>query len=94
MNTRLYYDATGKEKPFFMMEVHMDEPITNTLDKVVALGGKVLHCTQSAASDGNEDANWLSGADIEDPAGHKIFLWKCPASRTWEEPEAGYDKEE
>ena len=27
-------------------------------------------------------------------AGHKIFLWKCPASRTWEEPEAGYDKEE
>ena len=88
MNTRLYYDATGKEKPFFMMEVHMDEPITNTL------GGKVLHCNQSAASDGNEDANWLSGADIEDPAGHKIFLWKCPASRTWEEPEAGYDKEE
>ena len=42
MNTRLYRDSTGEEKPFFMMEVHMDEPITNTLDKVVAYGGKIL----------------------------------------------------
>ena len=42
MNTRLYHDATGDERPFFMMEVHMDEPITNTLDKVVAFGGKVI----------------------------------------------------
>ena len=94
MNTRLYHDSTGEEKPFFMMEVHMDEPITNTLDKVVAYGGKILGYNQSAADDGNEDANWFSGAYIEDPAGHKIYLWKCPASRTWEEPEAGYDKEE
>lgn len=32
----------GKKNHFFMMEVHMDEPITNTLDKVVAYGGKIL----------------------------------------------------
>lgn len=92
MNTRLYYDDTGDNKPFFMMEVHMDEPITRTLEKVEAYGGKVIGFNKSAA-DGNEDANWFSGAYIQDPAGHKIYLWKCPASRTWEEPEAGYDKE-
>lgn len=94
MNTRLYYDDTGDNRPFFMMEVHMDEPITNTLNKVKAYGGKVIGFNKTAGDEGNEDANWFSGAYIEDPAGHKIFLWKCPASRTWEEPEAGYDKED
>lgn len=93
MNTRLMYDPTGDEKPFFMMEVHMDEPIKTTLDKVVAYGGEVIGYNQSANDDKNEDANWFSGAYIKDPAGHKIFLWKCPASRTWEEPEADYDKD-
>ena len=36
---------------------------------------------------------WTSSAYVNDPSGNRLYLWKCPTSRTWEEPEAAYDQE-
>ena len=73
-------------KPFLMMEVSMDVPLEETLKSVEVAGGKIIY--------GNDNANdWAECAMVEDPAGNRLLLWKCPDSRTWEEPEADYDKE-
>ncbi|MDD6878679.1 MAG: hypothetical protein PUD59_00405 [bacterium] len=72
--------------PFLMMEVSMDVPLSETVERVVAAGGKFIY--------GNDNKNdWAETAMVEDPAGNRIILWKCPDSRTWEEPETGYDKD-
>ncbi|MDO4543586.1 MAG: hypothetical protein Q4C01_03445 [Clostridia bacterium] len=83
----------GTTKVGALMEVHMDEPITVTLDKVVKYGGKVVKVDEAALRDDLEAANWSMSAVISDPNGHLFNLWRCPSSRTWEEPEAGYDKD-
>ena len=31
--------------------------------------------------------------DSKGEAGNRLLLWRCPDSRTWEEPETDYDKE-
>ena len=30
---------------------------------------------------------------VADPNGNTLNLWRCPSSRTWDEAEAGYDKD-
>lgn len=71
---------------FLMMEVSMDVPLQETVDRIVVAGGKYIY--------GNDNPNdWAETAMIEDPAGNRILIWKCPDSRTWEEPETDYDKE-
>ena len=40
-----------------------------------------------------EVEGWAASCFAKDPSGNELFLWKCPPSRTWEEPEAGYDEE-
>lgn len=76
-----------------IMEVHMDEPISKTLEKVKEWGGEVVWVDPQSLKDELESANWLMSAIIKDPSGNQWNIWRCPASRTWEEPEAGYDKE-
>ncbi|MBE7016543.1 MAG: hypothetical protein E7420_00095 [Ruminococcaceae bacterium] len=73
-------------KPFLMMEVEMDVSLQKTADRVVAAGGKLL-----SISDPKNP--WAEVAMVEDPAGNRLFLWKCPDSRTWEEPETDYDRD-
>ncbi len=88
MNMMLSH-AEKVERPMIWTEVHMDRPLKETVDDYVAHGGKCL--TDLPDSD---EEGWTSQAVVEDPAGNRMTLWKCPPSRTWEEPEAGYDKEE
>ena len=82
----LIHRTQTDNKPFVMMEVDMDVSLRETLDRFVAAGGKII----SAPSDDND---WAEVATVEDPAGNRIILWRCPNSRTWEEPETDYDKE-
>jgi predicted enzyme related to lactoylglutathione lyase len=82
-----HYDPSGKDKPVVSMEVHMDVPLAQTLAEIEAHGGKVIGDKPS------ENDDWVSGATIMDPAGNIMGLWKCPSSRTWDEPEAQYDRE-
>lgn len=86
MPTMLVLRTEKDPKPFLMMEVSMDVPLEETLKSVEAAGGKIIY--------GNDNANdWAECAMVEDPARNRLLLWKCPDSRTWEEPEADYDKE-
>ena len=54
----------------------------------MAAGGKLLRMG------GDNPGDWAEVATVEDPAGNRLLLWKCPDSRTWEEPETDYDREE
>jgi predicted enzyme related to lactoylglutathione lyase len=89
MNAGANYDPSGKAPPGMMMEIHMDAPVAQTLALVEARGGAV-----TGGGDGPGDADdWVSGATVADPAGNLLHLWKCPGSRTWEEPETDYDRD-
>ena len=93
INFSLVYHEDLGDQMKVTAEVHMDESIRTTLDKVEEYGGKVLSVTDSALEDGLQVANWNMSATIEDPDGNTWHLWRVPGSRTWEEPETGYDKE-
>lgn len=75
------------EPPVIMTEVHMDRSIFKTIDEIVAHGGKLI------GDKPEETEGWVCQATIADPSGNLHKLWKCPPSRTWEEPEAEYDAE-
>lgn len=83
-----YTDAEKVPKPTVMAEIHMDRPVRDTVDEMIRYGATLVG-ELPQESDG-----WVSQAFIRDPSGNDFRLWKCPPSRTWEEPEAGYDKEE
>jgi predicted enzyme related to lactoylglutathione lyase len=70
------------------MEVHMDVPFAETLADIEAHGGTVIGDRPKDATD-----DWVTSADLRDPAGNLLNVWKCPPSRTWDEPEADYDKD-
>lgn len=82
----LVHNDPGYEKPYVMMEVDMEVSLQETLNRVTAKGGRVL------GGSGNS-GDWAEVAMIEDPSGNRILLWKCPDSRTWQEPETDYDRE-
>lgn len=83
------------ESPGFLIEVDMDTRLSDTLDKIVKYGGRIIldksrYCW--AVENPNDVVqSWAISAVVEDPAGNPLYLWKCPRSRTWEEPETGYD---
>lgn len=89
MNAMAHHRAEGVAPVSFMMEIHMDEPITNTAEAVVAHNGSVVGDVPE------EKEGWGEGGlfTIKDPNGNEFSLWKCPSSRTWDEAEAGYDKD-
>lgn len=87
MPVELIYKDAENDKPFVMLEVSMNVPLQETVDEVVAAGGKLIKMG------GDTKGAWADVATVEDPAGNRLLLWKCPDSRTWEEPEADYDKE-
>ncbi|MBS6864860.1 MAG: VOC family protein [Ruthenibacterium sp.] len=74
------------EKPQVFMEVSMDVPLEDTITTLTTCGWKVVSHTQIKG-------DWANFVVVEDPDGNRELLWKCPDSRTWEEPEADYDKE-
>lgn len=88
MTAMAHYDATGDGHPGLFMEIHMDAPVAETLATVEAHGGKII-----GDKPADNDDDWVSLVNIEDPAGNVLTLWKCPSSRTWDEPESGYDKD-
>lgn len=76
------------------MEIHMDQPLDETLKMITDNGGKIItDKKRSAFAKEPTDEGWLVTAVAEDPAGNLLYLWKCPPSRTWEEPETDYDRE-
>lgn len=86
MPAELIHKDEEMNKPYVMIEVEMDVPLAKTLERIVAKGGKVI-------GGADNPGDWAEVAMVEDPAGNRLLLWKCPDSRTWEEPEADYDKE-
>lgn len=89
MNMGAHYagDNAEVEQTTFMMEIHMDEPVKVTADNVVRHGGAIV-------GDIPEDKEgWSVSLTVSDPDGNIWGLWRCPSSRTWDEAEAGYDKE-
>ena len=73
-------------KPQVFMEVSMDVPLEQTVKTLTDKGWRVIDRTAI-------DGDWADFIVVEDPDGNRELLWKCPDSRTWEEPEAGYDKD-
>ena len=73
--------------PILMAEIHMDRPVAETVQQMIDYGATLIGDLPK------ESDGWVSQAFINDPSGNEFKLWKCPPSRTWEEPEAGYDKD-
>ena len=98
MNAFVHWAGGGdvqKMGPF--MEVTMDAPLEETIKKITDHGGKlILDTSKSVIAKPLDDSkqSWQPQAVIEDPAGNYLFLWKCPSSRTWDELETEYDREE
>lgn len=88
VNVSAHYAPGELDAPVFCAELHMDRPIKETLEDMIAHGAVLLSDMPK------ESEGWSTGAAIKDPSGNLINVWKCPSSRTWEEPETGYDKEE
>jgi len=89
MNMMAHHTGEGTELKdvSFMMEIHMDEPVKITADNVIKYGGAVV------GEIPEEKEGWTSSLIIRDPDGNVWNLWRCPSSRTWDEAEAGYDKD-
>ena len=87
MNMGAHYESGEITAPVFMGECHMDRPLTETAREIVEHGGSIV------GEIPEEKDGWSSTLIAADPSGNIIPLWKCPSSRTWEEPEAGYDKQ-
>lgn len=86
MNMGAHYDkAPGTT--VFLAECHMDRPLKVTAQEIIDHGGSIVGEVPE------EKDGWSSTLVAMDPSGNVIPLWKCPSSRTWEEPEAGYDKD-
>lgn len=87
MNCMASYTEGDVSTPTLFAEAHMDRPLADTVKEIVEYGG---------SHDGDlpvETEGWACQTFVKDPSGNTHFLWKCPPSRTWEEPEAGYDQD-
>ena len=85
MNCTASYTPDKVAPPTMFMEIHMDRPVAETVGELVKYGGSY---------DGElpeETESWAASCYVKDPSSNLLFLWKCPPSRTWEEPECGYD---
>lgn len=88
MNVMAFHTDDEPLPPYPSMEVHMDQPYAMTADEVISAGGTLLGELPPDRDD------WMVSAKFLDPSGNLMMLGKCPSSRTWEEPEAGYDRGE
>ncbi len=87
MNAMVHH-AKGELEPIsFALEIHMDEPIMNTVNDVICHGGELI------GEEPVEVEGWVAQCCVKDPSGNILSLGKCPSSRTWDEAEAGYDKD-
>lgn len=68
----------------FMVEIHMDQPPKTTVDKILALGGTLI-------GELPEKDTWSSAFPVSDPFGNVYTLWKVPPTRTWTDPESGFE---
>ena len=84
MNFMAHYDEGDLREISFMVEIHMDQPPKTTVDKIVALGGKLI-------GEMPEKDTWSSAFPVSDPFGNIYTLWKFPPTRTWTDPESGYE---
>ena len=87
MNFMAYYAENKENQVVFIGECHMDKPLKETAAEIVAHGGSIVGEVPE------EKEGWTCVLTARDPSGNVIPLGKCPSSRTWEEPECGYDKE-
>lgn len=88
LNVSAHYASGEMEAPVFCAELHMDRPVKETFEDMIEHGAQLL------GEMPQESEGWSVGGAIKDPSGNVLTVWKCPSSRTWEEPETGYDKEE
>ncbi len=96
MNLFMHYAPGELEKLGPFMEIEMDDPLEETIQKMLDHGAKlILDKSQSQIAKPLDDSkqSWQPHAVIEDPAGNFLYLWKCPSSRTWDELETEYDEE-
>lgn len=95
MNLMVFWTPDELAKPGPYMEISMDRPLADTLADIEANGGRIITDKKESflARIPVDEDSWEPTCVIEDPAGNRLYLWKCPSSRTWEEPETGYDKE-
>lgn len=97
MNGFVHWAPGDLEKMGPFMEIDMETPLQDTIQRIVDHGGRlVLDRTESAIAKPLDDSkqSWQPHAVVADPAGNFLYLWKCPASRTWDELETEYDFEE
>ena len=95
MNALVHWVPEKIEPHGVFIELTMDKSVEESVQAFVDAGGTlVLDTNESAhAKPLQENTNWLIDAVVDDPAGNRLFLWKCPPSRTWEEPETVYDED-
>lgn len=79
----MYSDQETVPDVELLLEIRMTESPKVTVDKILALGGKLLGEIPDAD-------NWASMFPVEDPFGNVYKLWKCPDTRTWTDPESGW----
>jgi hypothetical protein len=75
-------------------EIEMEQPLEQTIQKMLDHGGKLIldkKLSLFAKPLDDSQQSWQPHAVIEDPAGNYLYLWKCPSSRTWAELETEYD---
>lgn len=100
MNSMVHHTirTDGSVDPIgFVTEIEMDVPLEEMIKRIIDHGGKLVEdkkISYWAVKDPKDGVQtWIMSAVVEDPAGNLLLLWKCPPSRTWEEPETGYDGE-
>ncbi len=95
MNLMVFWTPDELAKPGPYMEISMDRPLTDTLADIEKYGGRIITNKKESflARTPVDEDSWEPTCVAADSAGNYLYLWKCPSSRTWEEPETGYDKE-
>lgn len=96
MNLNAAYAPGELQTCGLFTEISMDVPLKDSLQKLEALNGRFI-------TDKNENFyakdrlmdydNWECEAALVDTQGNYFYLWKCPTSRTWEEPETYFDQQ-
>ncbi len=88
MNAIVRHAEGELPKPQIMMEIHqMPEPVATTVEAAIRHGGSVAGAV-------DEEHGWVFNAEILDPSGNILAVWRTGPSRLWDEqPECFYDKD-
>lgn len=96
MNAFVRYAPGKPERIGPFTEIDMEAPLEETIQKMLDHGGRLITDRQEsgfAKPLDDSKQSWEPHAVMEDPAGNRLYLWKCPSSRTWDELETAYDTE-